>query len=121
MPTPCGVRRAAQDLDRQDPEIQAARAGQGGVSASALMGGHRARTLAERRGRLSVKPLAGRTLTGLSLAAATTMAAVTSVSAMPAVTSMTAMPVAAMIAVTAMPYVQVEVVAAMAVAVAPAA
>ena len=32
MPAPRGVHRAAQDLDRQDPEIQAARAGEGRVS-----------------------------------------------------------------------------------------
>jgi hypothetical protein len=71
------------------------------------MGGHRARTCGAWR-TLERRALADRTLTGLSLVAVTTMAAVaavTSVSAMPAVTSMTAMPVAAMIAVTAMPYV----------------
>ena len=32
MPAPRRVHRAAQDLDRQDPEIQAARPGEGGVS-----------------------------------------------------------------------------------------
>ena len=32
MPEPRGVRRAAQDLDRQDPEIQAARHGEGRVN-----------------------------------------------------------------------------------------
>jgi hypothetical protein len=68
------------------------------------MGGHRARTCGAWR-TLERRALADRTLTGLSLVAVTTMAAVTSVSAMPAVSSMTAMPVAAMIAVTAMPYV----------------
>ena len=34
MPKPGGIHRTAQDLDRQDPEIQAARGGEGGVRTS---------------------------------------------------------------------------------------
>src|SRR4249919_1548723 len=57
MPEPGGVRRAAQDLDRQDPEVQTARDGENGVRLAASSPScflqHILETLARADGRMS--------------------------------------------------------------------